>query len=127
LAPQPRWRRTRLAINIASLAASLALIAGAVWAWLGERCWPAPSAVLHAYGPVLAAWHWYCVEPAGTKALGALIAVLSLIVLLIGFMFSFKVNLEEIAVMVLGLPFYLLIACSVFLVGALVASLFRLL
>jgi hypothetical protein len=127
VASRPRWRRAQLAINIANLAASLALIAGAIWAWLGEHGWPASSAVLHAYGPVLAACHCYWSEPAGTKALGALIAGLSLVVLVAGFMFSFKVNLEEIAVMVLGIPFYLLLACCLFLLAALVASLVRLL
>jgi len=43
-----------------------------------------------------------------------------------GFMFSFKVNLEEIAVMALGIPFYLLVVCSLFLLAGLVASLGRL-
>jgi len=120
-------RKAQLAINTANLAASLALIAGAVWAWLGEHGWPAPPAVVHAYGPVLAASRWYWSEPVGTKALGALFAISALLVLVAGFMLSFKVNLEEIAMMALGIPFYLLVACSILLMAVLVASLGRLL
>ena len=121
-----RSRRAQLAINIANLAASLALIAGVVWAWLGERGWPAPSALTRAYGPLLAAVHWYWSGPVGTRIIAAIFAISSLLVLVTGFMFSFKVNLEEIAVMALGIPFYLLVVCSLFLLAGLVASLGRL-
>lgn len=121
------WRRVRLAVNTANLAASIALIAGGGWAWLGERGWPAPSLVLRVYDPMLAALRRYGSQPVGVKALGALFAVLAVIVVLGCVLFSFKVQLEELAVMLLGIPFYLLIACTCFLVAGLAVSLIRLL
>jgi hypothetical protein len=121
------WRRVRLALNIASLAISVALIGGAIWAWLGERGWPAPALVLGLYNPILAALRWYSAGPIGIKALCALLSLLGVIVLLGCLVFSFKVHLEEIAVMLLGIPFYLSVACSCFLAAGLAVSLVRLL
>jgi hypothetical protein len=127
LGARSRWPRVRLAVNTANLAASTALVAGVAWAWLGERGWPAPVGMVRAYGPILAALQWYGSEPAGAKALGALTGMISLFIVLACILFSFKVHMEEIVVMLLGIPFYLLIACSCFLVASLVASLIRLL
>lgn len=120
-----RWYgpRIKLVVNTSNLAASVALVAGAVWAWLGERGWPAPAEVVRAYGPILTALHWYGSKPIGAKALSALAGVISLFIVLACILFSFKVQLEEIAVMLLGIPFYLLIACVCFLVVSLAASL----
>jgi len=106
---------------------SVALAGGAVWAWMGEHGWPAPSAVLRVYGPVLAALHWYSSEPVGNKALAVLLALVSLLMVVTLVMFSFKVNLEELAVVVMGIPFYLLIAIICFLAVGLGVSLIRLL
>jgi len=127
LGPRPGWRRARLALNAANLAASFALIAGAVWGWLGERGWPTPAGVIRVYGPVLAALHCYDSEPVGMKALWALSAIFSLFIVLACLLFSFKVHLEEVAVILLGIPFYLVVACSCFLIVGLAASLIRLL
>lgn len=122
-----RRRRVQLALNAANLAASLALIAGALWCWLAERGWPAPAVVIRLYSPVLAALHSYDTEPVGVKALWALSAILSLLMVLTCVLFSFKVHLEEIAVILLGILFYLVVACTCFLIVGLAASLIRLL
>jgi hypothetical protein len=127
LSARSGWRRAGLALNTANLAASSALIAGGAWAALTERGWPAPAVLVRAYGPMLAALHWYGGEPVGVRALAALLGVLSVILVLACVLFSFKAHLEEIAVILLGIPFYLLIACSSFLVAGLAVSLVRLL
>lgn len=127
MASRPGWRRVRLALNVANLAASLALIAGALWASLGERGWRAPTVLLRSYRPVLAALHWYGSTPIAPRGLLALCSLLSLVLFLFLFLLSFKIHLEEIVVVLLGIPFYLLVACSFFLVAGLVAGLFRLL
>jgi hypothetical protein len=114
-------------MNTANLVASVALIAGGVWAWLGERGWPAPSAVLRVYSPMLAALRWYGSEPVGAKVLAVLIAILSLSFLLVCLLFSFKIHLEEVAVIVLGVPFYLVFVCCFLLAAGVVIALVRLL
>jgi hypothetical protein len=77
------------------------------------------------YAPILGALRWYGAGSVGIRALGALISVLAVIVVLGCVLFSFKAHLEELTVMLLGVPFYLLIACSCFLLAGLVVSLFR--
>jgi len=76
---------------------------------------------------VLAALHCYNSEPVGVKALWVLSAIFSLLAVLACVLFSFKVHLEEIAVILLGIPFYMSAACSVFLIVGLAASLIGLL
>jgi len=106
---------------------SVALVAGAIWAALGERGWPSPPIVLRSYSPILRWLHWYGAEPFRTRALAALLGICSIVVVLGCVLLSFKVHLEEIAVLLLGIPFYLSIACSCFLVAGLGSSLIRLL
>lgn len=121
------WRRVQLALNTANLAASLAFIAGAVWAWLGERGLPAPAFIVRLYDPMLAGLRWYGSEPVGAKVLATLSAVFAFLIMLACFLLSFKVHLEEIAVIILGIPFYLLITSICVLAAGLLAALVRLL
>jgi hypothetical protein len=116
-----------LAINAANLATSIALVIGGIWAWLGRRGWPAPALITALYNPILAGLRWYGPQPAGIKTLLALISILGVIAVLGCLLLSFKVHLEDIAVMLLGIPFYLLAACSCFLVAGMAVSLVRLL
>src|SRR5262249_59658217 len=70
--------------------------------WSSDVCssdlWTAEGAGQRVYGPVLAALHWYSSEPVGNKALAVLLALISLLMVVTLVMFSFKVNLEELAV-----------------------------
>jgi hypothetical protein len=76
---------------------------------------------------MLVALRWYSPQPIGIKALFPLLALFGVIVLLGCLLLSFKVHLEDMAVMLLGIPFYLLVTCSCFLTAGMAASLVRLL
>ena len=76
---------------------------------------------------MLAALHWYGSAPVGMRALAALFGAISIVLLLGCVLLSFKVHLEEMAVVLLGIPFYLLVACGCFLVAGFVVSVIRLL
>jgi len=121
------WRRVRLAVNTANLGASVLLTAGGLWAWFAEGRGPAPAALGRIYRPVVAAIHYYNAEPIALKALAAFCALFSLVALLLVGMFTFKAHLEDVAFILLGIPFYLLVACCCFLAAGLVVSLIRLL
>ena len=103
--------RLRLAVNVTNLATSLVFIIGAAWAlasrsesWLGQL-----------YSPLIKGFTWYDSLGLAGKAMAALAGAGALALVLLMLMFSFKFKVENWAMMILGMPFYLLLAGTVFL------------
>ena len=110
--------RLRLAVNVTNLAASMVFIIGAAWAlsvrsesWLGQL-----------YSPLIKGFAWYDSLGLAGKAMAAPAGACALALVLVALMFSFKFKVENWAMMILGAPFYLLLAGTVFLSVSFIGS-----
>jgi len=113
-----RFDRVRLAVNVTNLAASLVFIIGAVWA-LAE---PSESWLAQLYRPLITGFAGYDSLGLAGKAMAALAGGGALALVLLALMFSFKFKVENWAMMILGMPFYLLLAGTVFLAFGFIGS-----
>lgn len=117
-----RFDRTRLTINLANLAASILFIAGAVLVLSGLARLEKGSWIAVIYSPLIEGFAQYNSLGLAGKAAVAAVAALSLASLLIALLFSFKMKIEDWAVMILGMPFYLALAGTVFLAVGFLSS-----
>jgi len=104
-----RLARLRLALNLSVLAASLLYVLGAIWAIAGGR-WASDSWLAWIYAPVIRAWAAYAPLGSAGKLVALLAAVLALALFLFVFLLTFRWQIEEWAMVVIGGPVYLLVA-----------------
>ncbi len=117
-----RFDRVRLAVNLTNLIASVILLVGTGWA-ISRRAQTDKGFWLdRIYAPVVECFFWYWSLGLAGKSVAALSASIALVLLLVALLFSFKAKVEDWAVMLLGLPFYLLLSVVVFLLLGLISS-----
>ena len=120
-----RLARLRLALNLSILAASLLYVLGAVWAIDGgERA--SDSWLAWIYAPVIRAWATYSQFGSAGKLVALLAAVAALALFLFVFLLTFRWQIEEWAVVVIGGPVYLLVAAIIALAVNLGISIIKL-
>jgi hypothetical protein len=107
-----RLARLRLALNLSVLAASLFYVLGAIWAIAGGR-WASDSRLAWIYAPVIRAWAAYAPLGSAGKLVALLAAVLALALFLFVFLLTFRWQIEEWAMVVIGGPVYLLVAAII--------------
>jgi hypothetical protein len=120
-----RLARLRLALNLSVLAASLSYVFGAVWAIAGGQ-WANDSWLAWIYAPLIRAWATYAQLGSAGKLIALLAAVLALALFLFVFLLTFRWQIEEWAVVVIGGPVYLLVAAIIALAVNLGISIIKL-
>ncbi|HKQ04007.1 MAG TPA: hypothetical protein VJ464_02665 [Blastocatellia bacterium] len=120
-----RLARLRLALNLSVLAASLLYVFGAVWAIAGGQ-WASDSWLAWIYAPLIRAWATYAQLGSAGKLATLSAAVLALALFLFVFLLTFRWQIEEWAVVVIGGPVYLLVAAIIALAVNLGISIIKL-
>jgi hypothetical protein len=121
-----RLDRLRFVINMTNLAASVLFIIGAAWLISSGASPGGESAVTWLYGPLIKAWAARSSLGLLGKALLVLAAVAALAALVLVLLLSFKLNVEDWAVVVLAPLIYLLVAAVAFLLLGFAVSVVRL-
>ena len=117
------FHRLRVCINVANLAATVAIIVFAIVVLVAPHKVEAEPWLARLAAPVRWAAARYRIWSIGARlgVMMAAIAALSMLLFLI--LLSFKARMENLAIMVLAIPFYLLVAVNLVLFAGLVISL----